>query len=312
MTISSPVACCLALALLLSAPARSDAGVNRTALAQTKADARVSDAEAAAASTGLTQSKMEPFAADSRKAPNGLGLVQEESMSSSVEFRKCAAEFIAMTLFVFFGCGSAMSIAKEPGSAWVLQVALTFGLAITVLAYSIGHYSGGEINCAVTFGLMISGKVTVAQAICNFIAQMLGSTFGAAILKVMYPTDKDLTGGLGTNGVSPGWSQGSALIGEVLGTFLLMFTVLETAVNPLSASNRSVACLAIGLSVFLAHSLLIPVDGCSINPTRSFGPALVQSISGKGAQPFADHWVFWIGPIIGSAIGAGVHAAISA
>merc|ERR1719482_1677703 len=95
--------------------------------------------------------------------------------------KKCVAEFVAMTLFVFIGCGSAMSVAKLEGSAWVLQVSLTFGVAITVLAYTIGHYSGGHINCAVTLGLVITGNCSVLQGIGNLVAQLLGSVLAYTI-----------------------------------------------------------------------------------------------------------------------------------
>jgi len=238
----------------------------------------------------------------------GLKAAHEKAGATELSLAKSVAEFLAMALFVFVGCGSAMSIAKEPGAAWVLQVSLAFGFAITVLAYSIGHISGGQINCAVTLGLVLQGTVSFWQGVCNFLAQMLGSVLGAAVLKVMYPAPKDLTGGLGTNSVADGWTQLGALIGEFMGTFLLMFVVLETAVNDASKANSSLAPLAIGLSVFLAHSVLIPIDGCSINPTRSFGPALVHSFSGGSGAAFKDMWVFWVGPLLGAAAATAVYS----
>merc|ERR1719408_1048904 len=94
------------------------------------------------------------------------------------------AEYVAMTLFVIIGCGSAMAVCKEDG--WVLQVALSFGLAISSLAYAVGHYSGGQINCAVTFGLVLTGQVTVAQGLANLVAQLAGSVFGALFLRAVY------------------------------------------------------------------------------------------------------------------------------
>lgn len=240
-----------------------------------------------------------------------VALIQrEEKPGDPISFRKVAAEFLAMTLFVYFGCGSAMSVANEPG--WVLQVALTFGLAITVLAYTIGHYSGAQINCAVTFGLMLNRQVGWGQGLLNIVGQLLGSIFGAGLLKITYPADKDLTGGLGTNGIADGWSWKSALAAEFFGTFLLMYVVLETAVNKDTAANSSFAPLAIGLAVFLAHSVLIPIDGCSINPTRSFGPAFVQLLSGKkDSEPMKDMWVFWAGPLTGAAAAFGIYQAIN-
>merc|ERR1719314_6539 len=100
-----------------------------------------------------------------------------------------------MTLFVIIGCGSAMGVATEkPEGGWVNQVALSFGFAITALAYAIGHYSGGHINCAVTFGLVIAGKYSVLQGLLNFVAQMLGSMTGAGVLRAMFPEGTDKTG----------------------------------------------------------------------------------------------------------------------
>lgn len=212
-----------------------------------------------------------------------------------VSVAACVAEFIGMALFVIFGCGSAMGIAGSGSSggsganshdntedqtkslipAWVLMVALAFGFAITTLAYTIGPYSGGHLNCAVTLGLVVAGHCELLQGLANFLAQMLGSVTGAAILCAIYPIENDLTSILGANSVGPRWHWWNALIGEVTGTFLLVFVVLQTACNPKSTLTRAQACIAIGLAVFSAHCVLIPIDGCSINPTRSFGPALV-------------------------------------
>jgi len=227
----------------------------------------------------------------------------------------CAAEFVAMTLFVVIGCGSAMGINGTRGGGedegatsalpgWVLMVALAFGFAITSLAYAIGHHSGGHINCAVTLGLVLAGECGVAQGIGNFIAQSAGSILGAAILCLIFPAGQDKTGGLGSNGIADGWEWYNALVGEIMGTFLLMYVVLQTACHSKSAGNRAQAALAIGLAVFMAHVLLIPVDGCSINPTRSLGPALVAQVR-YGKERFKNMWVFWVGPLAGAALAAG-------
>jgi len=234
--------------------------------------------------------------------PDSAGVAAEVA-ASGIDAKAAMAEFVAMTLFVIIGCGSAMSVAKEP--SWILQVALTFGLAITSLAYSVGHYSGGQINCAVTLGLVVAGKLSMAQGVANFVAQMFGSIFGAMVLKGMFPEEKDKTGGLATNAVSEGWTQMHAFVGEVAMTFLLMFVVMETAVNPAAKANAELACVAIGFAVFLAHSVLISIDGCSINPTRTFGPALVRKMTYKNSDgAFSDHWVFWAGPMVGAAAAA--------
>jgi len=238
--------------------------------------------------------------------------------AADFDMKASVAEFLAQALFVFVGCGSAMSIAKAPGSAWVLQVALTFGIAITVLAYTIGHYSGGQMNCAVTLGLVIVGHITVVQGIANLVAQLLGSLLGATILWIVYSgmpaASLDQTGGLGTNTLGDGVPMISALIGEIAGTFLLMYVVLETAVNSANTAVGSMAPLAIGFAVFLAHSVLISLDGCSINPTRTTGPAIINAIlnpksDGKALQQL---WIFWVGPCVGAALAAGVYKGMTA
>ena len=175
----------------------------------------------------------------------------------------CVAEFVGMTLFVIIGCGSAMGIqgsgstggsgGDEESTAgettsmipgWVLMVALVFGLSITTLAYTIGHYSGGQMNCAVTLGLVLTGNCGLMQGIFNFGSQMMGSVCGAAILCAIFPPELDMTKSLGSNSVGPKWHWWNAVIGEMMGTFLLVFVVLQTACNPKSAMNRSQACIA--------------------------------------------------------------------
>eukprot|EP00933_Yihiella_yeosuensis_P045632 TRINITY_DN4102_c1_g1_i1.p1 TRINITY_DN4102_c1_g1~~TRINITY_DN4102_c1_g1_i1.p1 ORF type:complete len:544 (+),score=102.40 TRINITY_DN4102_c1_g1_i1:107-1738(+) len=225
------------------------------------------------------------------------------------------AEYIAMTLFVVFGCGSAMGVhSSQPVGgtsvfpSWVVLVSLTFGFAIIALAYASGHESGGHINCAVTFGLVLAGGCSVIQGAVNFAAQMLGSITGAAILCAIYPESKDQTKGLGSNGVGEGWETHNAVVAEIMGTLLLVYVVLQTALSSKSSSTRSEAAIAIGMAVLLAHLNLIPIDGCSINPTRSFGPALVAQLRYNTSPSHFKHmWIFWIGPLVGAAVAAGFY-----
>merc|ERR1711924_223759 len=174
------------------------------------------------------------------------------------------------------GCGTAMAVATQTG--YLVQISLAFGLAITALAYSIGHYSGGHINCAVTLGLVLVRACDPIQGLLNMVVQVLGSFAGAATLCMIFPDKMDKTKGVGSNAVANGFEQWNALVGEIVMTFLLVFVVLQTAVNPKSEANRAQACIAIGFAVFLAHCVLIPVDGCSINPTRTVGPAVLSCL----------------------------------
>merc|ERR1712087_754756 len=228
------------------------------------------------------------------------------------------SEYIAMTLFVFFGCGSASSNAQLRGGQWdpasVTIIALQFGLAITVLAFATAHTSGAHINCAVTFGLMIVGTCHPVRALVYFVCQMLGSITGAAFFLAATDSKIDRTGGLGSNSLqSDDVTVGNAFVVEMFGTLLLMYVVLETAVNANSVTTtggsgmirgnkQNLAPFPIGFAVFLAHVVCIPITGCSINPTRSFGPAVVASANNDSSSVWDDHWIFWFAPLLGSLI----------
>jgi len=220
-------------------------------------------------------------------------------------------EFLAMLLFVYFGCGSAASNAHwDPAGEWdsasVTIIAFQFGLGITVLAYATAHTSGGHINCAVTLALTIVGSCHPLRAIAYVVAQLLGSIAGAALLLATTSPSSDRTGGLGSNGrQTADVTIGNALIAEIMGTALLCFVVLESAVNGeavttegesmIPGNKQNLAPIPIGLAVFMAHVLCIPITGCSINPTRSFGPAVVSGT-------WSDHWIWWVGPLSGAAL----------
>jgi len=146
--------------------------------------------------------------------------------------------------------------------------------------------------------------------VINFVAQMCGAVLGAIILFVIFGEEGDKTGGLGTNAVANKERLIPAMIGEIFGTCLLVFVVCERAVSPNTEANRVNAPLAIGLAVFLAHCMLIPIDGCSINPTRTFGPMLVRKLTYKSQQSLSDQIVFWAGPLIGAACAAGLFLAL--
>jgi len=244
-------------------------------------------------------------------ARNDLGMAATgEARERVLDLKAVAAEFVAMVLFVIIGCGTACANGADDASKRLI-VAFAFGMGILVLAYSIGHHSGGQINCAVTFSLVCGGQVPWYQGIANLFGQLFGSMLGAGFLAGVFPCEQDFTGGsLGTNAVSPNFGDGNALLAEILGTFILCFVVWESAVNKQgSSATGKNACIAIGFAVFLAHVLLLPIDGCSIYPTRSFGPAVVAAMrncdnwSDDGLQ---DLWIFWVGPLIGGGLAAAV------
>ena len=114
--------------------------------------------------------------------------------------------------------------------------------------------------------------------------------FGSGLLSLVYRKSSDRTNGLGSNRVGPGFSPRQAFLGEAIMVFILMYVVLETAVNKKNKANAALAPVAIGFAVYIGHTMLIPVDGCSLNPTRSFGPALVSYIQNRGPNYFRDFW----------------------
>mmetsp|Transcript_21792 Transcript_21792/g.42366 ORF Transcript_21792/g.42366 Transcript_21792/m.42366 type:complete len:266 (-) Transcript_21792:343-1140(-) len=251
---------------------------------------------------------------------------------------KFLVEMLGMMFFVVVGTGAAVATStttnfNQPG--WVLSVALTFGLAITTLAYTIGHISGAHINCAVTFGLVIAGACGIVEGLVIFTGQIIGSILGSAIVAGLFNKSNDGTGALGSNQVAKGFTQGNAFLGEAVLTGLLMFVVCEVAVRRRFDYKPAIKLdgvgfngpLAIGLAVFIAHMVLIPIDGklnirtlsgvrdeticmncagCSINPTRSFGPLVMASARGlpDGSSHWEDFWVFVIGPLVGAGIAA--------
>lgn len=230
--------------------------------------------------------------------------------------RSLQAEFLAMLLFVFVGCGTAVFFSAPPEfdfnratilvspitGSFGITTALAFGFGISCLIFVFGPVSGGHINCTVSWCLYWSNQLSLGQLVGNTVVQWLGSLCGAALLLAVVPGDGRLSK-LGANGLAPGAVWYQALIGEMIMTFLLCLTVLMTTS---SRENHRVfigvlAPFAIGLSVFLAHAVLIPLDGCSINPSRSFGPAVV-------AGQWSDFWIFVVGPYLGSSLAALVYA----
>lgn len=223
-----------------------------------------------------------------------------------VDMKAAMAESLAMTIFVIIGCGTACGNGAFDGATRLL-VAFAFGMSIMVLAYTVAKHSGGQINGAVTFSLVLGGIIPWWQGLANFIAQTCGSIIGAGFLVALFPCEHDLTTNLGTNLISqdyfhPTYGSGPAFAGEFIGTAILCFVVWETAVSPRSTSGNN-ACIAIGFAVFIIHLLLLPIDGCSINPTRSMGPAFVSAMRkcpNTAPHGLRDLWCFIVGPMLGA------------
>jgi aquaporin Z len=221
--------------------------------------------------------------------------------------KKPVAEFIGTFTLVLFGCGAAVIAGMGTGSTAidVLGIAFAFGLAIVAMAYGIGPISGCHVNPAVSFGVLIAGRMTTSEFVSYVVAQILGAIACAAVLYIILSGKAaGWTGGLGQNGWGPGnfgeYNVVSALIFEVVATFLFLVCILGVTQK---GSPTQFAGLAIGLTLVVIHIVGINVTGVSVNPARSLGPAIVGAGSNPGA--LAQFWLFIVAPLIGAAI-AGV------
>ena len=222
--------------------------------------------------------------------------------------KKYIAEFIGTMVLVVLGCGTAMLVGCDAanGCGYILT-ALAFGLVIVGMAYCVGNISGCHINPAVSLGVLISGGMSVADFIGYIISQCLGAFAGAGVLAAIFGLGKveDMTGGFGSNGLAGvGDNAIAGLLVECFLTFVFVLTIL--GVTSKNAKHGSFGGLVIGLTLTLVHILGIGLTGTSVNPARSFGPALVAMMNGNPA-PMGCLWVFIVGPFVGAALAAVVY-----
>lgn len=225
--------------------------------------------------------------------------------------KKYLAECIGAMTLVVLGCGTAMLVGCDAvnGGGYILT-ALAFGLTIVAMAYSIGNVSGCHINPAVSLAMLIRGDLSVKDFIGYVISQCAGALIGAGLLNLIFKLGgvSDMTGGLGSNGLSGvGGSALAGLLVEIVLTYIFVTAIL--GVTSKKANHGSFAGLVIGLTLVVVHILGIGLTGTSVNPARSFGPALVAALSGN-SEPLAALWVFIVGPMIGSALAACVYKAL--
>ncbi|PUZ58832.1 hypothetical protein GQ55_5G539000 [Panicum hallii var. hallii] len=204
--------------------------------------------------------------------------------------RAVLAEIILTFLFVFAGVGSAMATGKLAGGAdsvvGLTAVALAHTLVVAVMVSAGLHVSGGHINPAVTLGLAVTGRITLFRSALYTAAQLLGSALACLLLAF-------LTGGAPTpvHALAAGVGALQGVLMEVVLTFSLLFAVYATVVDPRRAVG-GMGPLLVGLVVGANVLAGGPFSGASMNPARSFGPALAAGV-------WADHWVYWVGPLIG-------------
>ncbi|XP_042506492.1 probable aquaporin TIP2-2 isoform X2 [Macadamia integrifolia] len=213
------------------------------------------------------------------------------------------AEFIATLLFVFAGVGSAISYsdltsdaALDPAGLVAIAIAHAFALFVGVSIAA--NISGGHLNPAVNFGLAVGGNITILTGIFYWVAQLLGSI--AACLLLQFVTNAK---SVPTHGVASGMSAFGGIVMEIVITFALVFTVYATAADPKKGSLGTIAPIAIGFIVGANILAAGPFSGGSMNPARSFGPAVVSG-------DFAGNWIYWVGPLVGGGLAGFIYGDI--
>jgi len=204
--------------------------------------------------------------------------------------RRAAAEGLAAFALVFAGCGAVITNATHQGALGAVGVSLVFGLIIMAMIYATGHLSGAHINPAVTIAFTLTRHFPVRDAIAYISAQLAGATIAAFVLLAAWA---DKPAQLGST--VPTVATGTALLYEVILTALLMFVIIAVATD--TRAVGAAAALAIGGTVGLDALFGGPITGASMNPARSFGPALASGT-------WTDFWIYIIGPLVGAALGA--------
>jgi len=206
--------------------------------------------------------------------------------------KKFLAELIGTFTLVFFGAGAILTH-NATQMVGITGIAVAHGLAILVMIYAFGHISGGHFNPAVTMGMLAIRRISFGGAINYWIAQLVGASLGAFLLRAVYggPTEANL----GAPAIAAGVSPLTATMLEGLMAFLLVTVVCGAAVHthaPIGFGGVAIGFTLIGN--ILAGGAL---TGAAFNPARAFGPALA-------AGYWQDQWVYWVGPMIGGAVGA--------
>lgn len=227
-----------------------------------------------------------------------------------MSIKKYVAEALGTFVLTFFGCGSAAIAGATLGN---LGIAFAFGLSIVAMAFAIGNVSGCHINPAVTFGMYADKRISLTDLFGYWIGQFIGGIIAALVLMLVINNCADLGGvaatGLGCNGYGEASSTGISMLGaclvEVILTMVFVLTILGVTAD---GKTGHFGGIVIGLTLTFVHIMGIPLTGTSVNPARSFGPALVMAFEGN-TLALDQVWVFIFAPLVGAGLAAAIFAA---
>jgi MIP family channel proteins len=225
--------------------------------------------------------------------------------------RRGFAEFVGTFTLIFIGAGSIMTFGKLFAAAFaqggglqitglgLVAVAFAHGLAIAVMVSALGHLSGGHFNPAITLGFLITRRLAPVLALTYWIVQFAAAAAAAGLLRWFFSTPERNAVALGAPGLGGGISQGQGFVIEIVLTFFLVWVVFATAADP-GGTFKSIAGLAIGLTITADILMGGPLTGAAMNPARAFGPQVVQN-------HWDSAWVWYAGPFVGGAIAAALY-----
>ncbi|XP_060864274.1 aquaporin AQPAe.a isoform X2 [Metopolophium dirhodum] len=226
------------------------------------------------------------------------GMIAMDDVSDNNKiWRMLFAEFLGTAILLFLGCGSIMWLNGSTNSSDILAISLTFGFTIATLVQIFGQTSGCHINPAVTVSFLVSGQCSFLKSALYIVAQCLGALAGIYLLEFVTPDA--VTKGLGKTDINTLLQPGQGFVVEAFITFILVL-VIHSVCDEANRSNIVTPSISIGLTIAAAHLAAIKYTGASMNPARSLGPAVAL-----GA--WSNHWVYWVGPIVGGILGGTVH-----
>jgi aquaporin Z len=212
--------------------------------------------------------------------------------------RRAVAEFVGAFTLLFIGIGSIVA-ANQIHDPTLIGIALAHGLAIGVMVSALGHISGGHFNPAITFGFLVTRRIKPALAAVYWGAQFAGAALAALLVRQLLPRANTEAVELGVPAIGHGVDAGAAFGLEAILTFFLAWVVFASAVDP-RGTFKSIAGLAIGLTITMDILFGGPFTGAAMNPARAFGPQLV-------GNHWANGWVWYAGPLLGATVAAALY-----